>query len=291
MHELAVRTAPLHPRAPFAFHHSLSFLCSFSPTSGEQRVDDRQLSKALSIDGRAVLATVRGDDDALFCTVTARGRLDDATFERAIARVRFQLSLDDDLSDFHEMAKDDRSFAPIARKWFGHHHVKFPSPFEIAVWSVLAQRNMRMGRGIKDAIVDAFGPRIEVDGVEHRAFPEPEAIDARTIRDVVRDPAKAEAIATIARTFRTLDVRRALLETPLEEAEALLRSLPRIGAWSAAFILFRGLGRMERLAERSGPIVSAAREVYGAIAEREVRRIAERYGKWCGYWALYLRRG
>jgi hypothetical protein len=48
---------------------------------------------------------------------------------------------------------------------------------------------------------------------------------------------------------------------------------------------------MERLAERSGPIVAAAREVYGAIEEREVRRIAERYGAWCGYWALYLRRG
>jgi DNA-3-methyladenine glycosylase II len=289
--QLATRTAPLTPAAPFAFAHSLSFLRSFSATSGEQRVETNALTKAFSIDGRAVLATVRGEDDALFCTLTARDRIDEPTFERALERVAFQLSLDDDLAPFHALAADDRSFAPIARKWFGHHHVKFPSPFEIAAWSVLAQRNMRAGRKIKDAIVDAFGPRIEVDGVEHRAFPEPHAIDARTLRSIVRDESKADAIASIARTFRDLDVRRACMETSIEEATALLRSLPRIGAWSAAFILFRGLGRMEKLADRSGPIVQAARAVYGSISESKVRAIAERYGAWCGYWALYLRRG
>ena len=47
---------------------------------------------------------------------------------------------------------------------------------------------------------------------------------------------------------------------------------------------------MERLAENSGPIFAAARTVYGARSEGELRAVAERYGAWCGYWALYLRR-
>ena len=47
---------------------------------------------------------------------------------------------------------------------------------------------------------------------------------------------------------------------------------------------------MERLANASDPILAAARRVYGAKSERELRAHAASYGAWCGYWALYLRR-
>ena len=55
-------------------------------------------------------------------------------------------------------------------------------------------------------------------------------------------------------------------------------------------MLFRGLGRMERLADASGPILEAARRVYGSKTQRELRAIAASYGRSCGYWSLYLRR-
>jgi DNA-3-methyladenine glycosylase II len=169
--------------------------------------------------------------------------------------------------------------------------VKFASPFEITTWAILAARNMRMGRPVKDAIARALGPTIEVDGVTHRAFPEPEAMtDERALRPLVRTDVEAHAIASAARVFSRLDVAASLLAPSYDEAEQFLRALPRIGPWSAAFILFRGLGRMERLAERSAPIFAAARRVYGPRPERELRAIAESYGTWMGYWALYLRR-
>ena len=289
--QITQRTTPLSTVAPFSFDHSLTFLCSFPPTAGEQVVERRALSKALAVDGRVHFVSVRETEGRLDCSVTSEGEIDDARLARVIDRVRFQLSLDDDLEPFYAQARADSAFAPLARRYHGHHHVKFPTAFEIAVWAVLAQRNMRLGRRIKDAIVAAFGPRIVIDGTEHRAFPEPHVLtEAREVRRVVGDDAKADAIVTIARTFRELDVPRALLAPPYDEADAFLRSLPRIGPWSSAFILFRGLGRMEHLAERSDPILAAARRAYGPLPERELRAIAERYGKWCGYWALYLRR-
>ncbi len=282
---------PLLPTAPFALEHSLSFLCSFPPTRGEQVVERRSLTKALSIDGEAAVISVREVDGHLRCAVTTRRPLAPSALGRLISRVRFQLSLDDDLAPLRARAEGDPAFAPVERRWHGHHHVKFPSPFEIAVWAVLAQRNQRLGRRIKDALVAALGPRVEVDGVEHRAFPEPDAVlDGSRVRTIVGDDARADAIVTVARAFRELDVERTLLAPRYEEAERFLRELPRIGPWSAAFILFRGLGRMERLAASSDPILDAARRVYGRRTERELRAIAEGYGPWCGYWALYLRR-
>lgn len=284
-------TTFLSAAQPFAFEHSLSFFCSFPPTAGEQAIGERSLTKAYALDGRAVLTTVAESEQGLSCTTTSERALDEAEQARIVERVRFQLSLDDDLSLFDARARADRAFAPIARRWRGHHHVKFASPFEITTWAILAARNMRMGRPVKDAIVRALGPEIVVDGVAHRAFPEPEAmVDARVVRPLVRTDAEAHAIAAAARAFSALDVAASLLRPSYDEAERFLRALPRIGPWSAAFILFRGLGRMERLAERSGPILAAARRAYGPRPERELRAIAESYGSWMGYWALYLRR-
>ncbi len=294
------RTCHLPVVAPFTLEHTLSFLGSFPPTAGEQSLAPRGLSKAISIGGRAVLASIDENDGALRCTMRSATPLHDDDAARVVARLRFQLSLDDDLAPFARRAREDHAFAPIARRFHGHHHVKFPSPFEIAVWALLAQRNMRLGRPLKDAIVRALGPRIDpgvaqmgagppITGVAHHAFPEPEVLaDAGALRGIV--PGHADAISTVARAFSDPALEPALLSAPLAEAEALLRTLPRIGPWSAAFILFRGLGRMERLAERSEPILRAARRAYGPRSEQALRDVAASYGAFCGYWALYLRR-
>jgi 3-methyladenine DNA glycosylase/8-oxoguanine DNA glycosylase len=287
-----LRTTTLSAARPFSFDHSLSFLCSFPPTAGEQAIGRRSLGKAMALEGAAVLTTVRETEGgALSLEVASDRAISDAVMTRATERVRFQLSLDDDLASFYAWASDDAAFAPRVQRFFGHHHVKFPSAFEIAIWAVLAQRNMRMGRRIKDAIVDALGPRVTIDGITHRAFPEPHAMtDRAALRTIVKDDAKADAMSTIARAFAREDLAATLLALPYDQAAALLESFPRLGPWSSAFVLFRGLGRMERLAVQSGPILAAAAEVYGTTDEKRLRAIGDGYGAWCGYWSLYLRR-
>jgi DNA-3-methyladenine glycosylase II len=284
-------TTSLEAAAPFAFDHSLSFLCSFAPTAGEQEIAPRTLTKAYALGDRAVLTRVTETPRGLTCALESETPLTDAEQKRIVDRVRFQLSLSDDLALFDARARADRSFAPIARRWRGHHHVKFASPMEITAWAILAQRNMRAARPVKDRLVRALGPSITSEGKTHHAFPEPRALtDVRAVRPLVRTDAEALAIANAAHVLSTPGFVRTLLSTSYDEALGLLRELPRIGPWSAAFILFRGLGRMERLADRSGPIFAAARRVYGPKRDAELRGIAESYGAWLGYWALYLRR-
>ncbi len=276
------------------FAHTLSFLASFPATRGEQHVGPGALTKCLSLDGRAVLVSLRPsrDEAALRLEVRSSAPLSDASLARLVTRLRCWLSLDEDLAPFRALAASDPSFAPIASRWAGHHHVKFPSPTEIAVWAVLGQRSQRAGKPVKRALIETLGPAITIDGVTHHAFPEAAALsDARAVASLVPDAARAEAIVTIARAFAEPSFETFLRDATLEDADARLRTLPFIGPWSSAFILFRGLGRMEQLASASDPIVVAARRVYGAKSEREIREIASRYGAWCGYWALYLRRG
>ena len=299
-HAITPRPAPftatttLEARAPFDFARTLGFLGCFPPTAGEQQLAPSGLGKVLSISGRAIACTVAATERPTRLTVTLRAEapIDPETCDATLARLRFQLSLDDDLSPFYALAEADAPFAKVVRAQYGHHHVKFPSPFEIACWAVLGQRTpMPIARKIKDAIVARFGPRIALAAHEARAFPEAEVLahGEAGVRETVRDPRKAAAIIAIARAFEGID-EAFLREGRFEDVESWLRALPRIGAWSSAFILFRGLGRMPRLLQNEGPIFDAARRVYGAArTTREITTIADRYGDWCGYWALYLR--
>lgn len=283
------RSVPLRATQPFVLAHSLSFLRSFPPTAGEQTIGARALTQARSLDGRAVLTTVREEAGRVRLDVASERPIDDARLATLAARIRFQLSLDDDLAAFYVRAERDPAMAPLVRRLHGHHHVKFPSPFEIAVWAVLAQRSMRAGKLVKAALVRALGPRVVAGGVTYEAFPEAEAVARADLAGVVPDRAQADAIGVIARAF-VEGLSGDLLALPYDDALARLMTLPRIGPWSSAFILFRGLGRMERLAAASGPILAAAARRYGTSDERELRAIGDAYGTWCGYWALYLRR-
>ena len=288
----------LEARAPFDFARTLGFLGCFPPTEGEQQISPDALHKVVSIDGRAIACRITGTPRATTLAVELRAdhAIDPSLCDRTTARLRFQLSLDDDLTPFYARAASDPAFSKVVAAQHGHHHVKFPLPFEIACWAVLGQRSpLRAARTIKDAIVARFGPEVSLDTGEARAFPEPAALagqDAR-IASIVRDPRKASSLVAIARAFAEVD-ERFLREGAFEEVEAWLLALPRIGAWSSAFILFRGLGRMPRLALKEGPIFDAARQVYGTtrgrpLQDREIAAIADGYGEWCGYWALYLR--
>ena len=76
---------------------------------------------------------------------------------------------------------------------------------------------------------------------------------------------------------------------PYDDVERWLRGIRGIGAWSASFVLVRGLGRMERIAPDDALRRSLAR-VYGyPFSDAEFARTAEQYGDMQGYWAHYLR--
>ncbi|HZY46620.1 MAG TPA: DNA-3-methyladenine glycosylase 2 family protein, partial [Candidatus Bathyarchaeia archaeon] len=97
-----------------------------------------------------------------------------------------------------------------------------------------------------------------------------------------------EYLGNVIKAFNDVD-ERFLRTAAYDKVEEWLKNIKGIGEWSARLILLRGLGRMEKLAVEKRLIVAAAR-VYGKpMTEQRLHVIAERYGKWKGYWAYYLR--
>ena len=292
-------TGQLTPVPPFDFAQSLTFLGGFGPALGTQTVTEQALTKAIALAGQPIVARVTSggtvETPHLTYTLFAAEPLTGATQAAAVDRLRFYLSLDDDLTPFYAIGQDDPVFVPILRQLYGYHQVKFLTPFENAVWAILSQRNYYpVTRKQKEALTEGYGHRLNVEGTDYWAFPEPGDV-ARANPDellaVVRNERKAPQVQAVAQAFGGVD-EGWLRTAPYAEVAAWLRHIPGIGDWSADFILVRGLGRMDRVPSGEKRLLAAASRLYGQgrpLLEEDLRRIATPYGPWQGYWAHYLR--
>ena len=292
-------TGTLTPTPPFDFSKSLQFLGIFGPTKNEQTVSTHSLTKAISIDGQTVVFQLTSigttEKPGLEYTLFSAKPFSQAMENAVLERITFFLSLKDDLQPFYRFGRADPDFAPIIEHLYGYHQVKFLTPFENACWAVLTQRNpMKIAQQTKQALVEKYGSSLEVSGSVYWAFPEPmqiAVVDESELLKMIRNDRRTEYLVAAARAFSEAD--EEFLKTASDEAvEAWLRNIKGIGEWSATFIMVRGLGRMERVPLTEARLFEAASKVYGhgeELSRDDLKRLADKYGLWQGYWAHYIR--
>ena len=211
-------------------------------------------------------------------------------------RISFFLSLQDNLKEFYEIAKQDECLKPVIERFYGHKQVKFLTPFEIACWAVLAQRiPMSVARKMKEHIIQKTGGHIKVNGINYSTFPEPSklrVVGTEELAEIVPNKRKAEYISAVTKAFSHVD-EQWLRTAPYDDVYGWLTDIKGIGEWSANFIMVRGLGRMKELSNIGPELASDAGKIYTGkdepMKDEDVCKIAETYGKWKGYWAYYLR--
>jgi DNA-3-methyladenine glycosylase II len=270
----------------------MDFLEGFGPMAGEQLIGDGAITKAMMCDGRVVVFRVRDEGTGgseLSYELFSEDKLEGRTAKTVEDRISFFLSLDDDVKQFYSIAKADPAYYPKVEELWGLHHVKFPSLLEISAWAIINQRIQRpVALRMKRALVEKYGGSLEVDGRTHWAFPDYQRLKAATPRELLaltRNQRTAERLGSLLDNFDELD--EAFLRTaPYEKASERLRKVKGIGDWSSQFILFRGLGRIERQQHNMKPVLQMMREVYGP--GKTLDDIDRAYGEWSGYWSLYL---
>jgi DNA-3-methyladenine glycosylase II len=279
---------------------SLRFLEGFSPAEGEQAIDDAAVTKGLRAHGQTMVFRVGAapgstpEAPELSYRLWSDRPLTDEVRTEATDRIGAFLSIDDDLGGFYELAGADPVFAPVAARLRGLHQVRFLTPFENLCWAVMGQRApIPVARKAKDAFVERYGGVLEVDGVLHRAFPEPADVAGLTPEDLlvtIGNQRRAGYLANVIEAWQ--DVDETWLRTgPVDDVQAWLRSIKGVGEWSTAFVLFRGLGRHAPM-PLTVPTLKAIRQTYGAhVSEEESAALEARYAPWTGYWVMYQRAG
>jgi DNA-3-methyladenine glycosylase II len=291
---LALHTASGTLRAvePFVFQRSVEFLEGFGPMAGEQVIGDGTITKAVMVGGEVVVFRVTGsakEDPVVRYELFSGSKLGEERVKEMEERVSFFLSLEDDVEEFYAIAKGDPAYYPKVKELWGLHHVKFQSLLEVSAWAIINQRIHRaIALRMKRALVERYGGSLEVKGTTYRAFPDYQRLkEAKPseLTSLLKNQRTAGRIGSLLENFEELD-ERFLRTAPYEKAVERLQKVKGIGGWSAQFIMYRGLGRIEKQQYNMKPYAEMMEKVYGP--GKTLDDINAMYGRWCGYWSLYL---
>jgi DNA-3-methyladenine glycosylase II len=293
------REGTLRPAAPFDFDQSLDFIQTFPPMHGEQLVSETTLTRSAWASQTPVAFKLRAtgtvEEPELHYEFHADEALSEADVAALLRRITVYLSLDDDLHPLYELIDSDPPFVPVKRELYGYHQVKFLTPFENTCWTILSQRNLLpIAQRMKRVLIKEFSAGIEVAGMQYWPFPGAKTVVQASLEDLtrlLRNSRRAEYVHGAAVAFSEVDD-TFLHEGAYDEVFRWLCGIPGVGDWSAALIMIRSLGRMERIPYGDRSLMRSAGQIYGdgqPVTPEELQRLANRYGDLQGYWAHYLR--
>jgi DNA-3-methyladenine glycosylase II len=264
---------------PSAFRLSAaaSFFAGFTPGSGMAAADSGpdRLTLAFRLDRTfdAVAVSLREEGDVLVARFA--GCDDSAAVTKQVARI---LGLEGDAETWADVGRRDPVVGRLQREFPGFFTAAKPSPYDAAVWSVIAPRmNMKQAASVKIAIARERGDAVTLDGQTHHVFPAP-AVLARL---------GATRGLTDEKVVRLRGIGQAALEGKLEvdrlrgqrEADALrdLQALRGVGPWAASHIYYRGAAPVDALPTAEPRVLHGLADAYGLAAPDETtfRRIAE----------------
>ena len=147
----------LFPVHPFDFSKSVNFMNMFTPTSGEQTLKDLSFTKAVYIEDQTMAFRLESngtvEEPVLLYTLFSNESITEHIESELLSRIKFFLSLEDDLKPFYNRGIKDKRFKQVIKKLYGLHQVKFLTPFEAACWAVLAQRiSMKVAHSMKERL-------------------------------------------------------------------------------------------------------------------------------------------
>ena len=224
--------------------------------------------------------------------VEVDGSLSDAEAAEIAGQVTWMLGLNQDLSGFYALARQEPKLAHVEAKAQGR-ILRSPTLFEDVVKTILTT-NTAWGGTLRmaAALVSHLGDPLPVDLSRH-AFPTPErlaASDETTLRSAAKLGYRAPYVLGLARAVASGDLDLELLKTtdlPTPELRKRLLSLKGVGDYAAANLLML-LGRYDYLPVDSWALKMVSHEWHNGepVGRAEVEAAFDRWDAWRGlaYW-------
>ena len=227
----------------------------------------------------------------------SQGRRGHARVEGAtsaiLAQLRHMLRLDEDLSAFYAVARDDPQLEWAALG--AGRMLRSPTVFEDVV-KTICTTNCSWGGTVRmvTALVDNLGVAAATG---KRTFPRAAAMAEAGdgfYRDVARAGYRGAYLRSLAEQVASgaLDLEELNdPELPVEEVEARLLALPGVGPYAAAHVMLTSIGRYSRLVLDSWTRPTYAKLAGRKASDKTIERKFRRYGDYAGlaFWLLLTR--
>lgn len=281
----------LTAKPPFSLHsvihsHGWARLAPFNLDE-----ETNEFSYVLSLENQRVLELLITEVTG-GVTIEISESIDELEAKEISNAVIWMLGLDQDFSEFYELARGEPKLAKIAANAQGR-ILRSPSLFEDTIKTILTTNTAWSGTiRMVGALVEQFGessPKSDAN----KAFPNPQTIaasDEATLREETRLGYRAPYILHLARDIDSGNLDLESLRTtnlPVEELRDTLLSIKGVGNYAAANLLML-LGQYSYLTIDSWALKMVSHEWHGgeAITPAAVEQAFDKWGKWKGlaYW-------
>jgi AraC family transcriptional regulator of adaptative response / DNA-3-methyladenine glycosylase II len=265
-------------REPFDGESLLAFL-EARAIPGVEEVAGGTYRRTLALEHGAGVAALTPTAGGVRCEL----RLDDLRdLTAAVARCRRLLDLDADPLAIAAQLESDGPLAPLVRRRPGLRVPGCVDGFELAVRAIVGQQvSVQAARTVLGRIVAAHGePLAEPDGGLTHRFPSAAALAEA---DPSAFPFPARRAAALIELARRADAGELRLDAGADAAEelAVLREIPGVGPWTAAYVAMRALGDPDVFLPGDVGIRHALARLDGTAAD-------ERWRPWRSYAVMHL---
>jgi N-glycosylase/DNA lyase len=222
---------------------------------------------------------------ALDCTVQSAAPLSATDRDELTARLRWMLSLDQNLDEFYRLCAAEPKLAHVPREAKGR-ILRSPSLFEDTVKCICTTNTTwAQTKGMVRRLVEQLGAPGPLD--EYRAFPTPEAVTAASegvLKDQVRLGYRAPYVHQLATAVACGELDLESLRTsdePTPELRKRLLAIKGVGPYAAATLL-NLLGRYDHIGVDTWArkLVSGQFHDGQPVTEADIQAAFESFGPW-----------
>jgi len=286
---MSITNHTLTPTPPYDFHATARHATYHSERYAADSLEDGAYVRALEMDGKTAVLTVRSTGDVESPELQVAISSDDALTHAdrlALTRVASRLvGAHCDLSPFYAAVENDAPIAEIVRRFRGLGNPQSASPFEALVLAILGQQISNHVAGVlRNLLVDTLGRPVSIDGATRRVFPSALTLanaGPSALRDIKFSTRKAEYICDIAAAVASgaLDL-DSLADLPADDIIRRLTALRGVGPWTAHWLLVRAYAHPDGFPDGDLAVQRALGVLYNDGARLTARQAAELSERW-----------
>ncbi|MBV8148706.1 MAG: DNA-3-methyladenine glycosylase 2 [Candidatus Eremiobacteraeota bacterium] len=238
--------ATLEVRPPYRLDLTVDALRRVPNNPVDAFTDGRYVRAFSDDDATAIVSVTQPRADAIEVLVSGAG----SQAKRYVRTAATMLGADVDLRAWYRAVRPIPWLAELTRALRGLKPPRYPDLWEALCYAIVFQQlSIASASSIMHRLVERLSPAVSFEGVQLHPFPRPQAFVASretSLRALGLSGAKAAYVRSVANDVLDgkLDA-RAIEALPSDEASLVLQRLRGVGAWSAAVILLRGLGRLD----------------------------------------------
>ncbi|MCC0566935.1 DNA-3-methyladenine glycosylase family protein [Brevibacillus borstelensis] len=233
----------LFPPREFHFGECLVFL-GRSELEVLYQIKDGYLYKLVKVDQELVLLKI-GCAGQTIRVDFPLGTPSEQVREKVAAYVWEWFDLEQNLSGFYEMARQDKVLHQLVQNYYGLRIIRIPDLFEALTWAIIGQQiNLPFAYTLKKRFVEQFGEKLVYEGTVfwlYPAFDKIAAIDINELRSLQFTTRKAEYIIEVAKAMATGQVTKESLRhmNDRQHVQKTLLGIRGVGLWTADYVMMK----------------------------------------------------